>query len=220
MAPMMAFRAGYSKQGRASDFAMIRYMSLRSIYLDIENDISNEKFKEVGYKPIYTASKSSKIVIVGQAPGRKAQESGIPWNDVSGDRLRSWLGVDREKFYSPDVISLIPMDFYYPGKGAHGDLPPRKEFAARWHPMILDELKNVQLMILVGSYAQKYYLAGMAKVNLTETVRAYEDYLPKYFPLVHPSPLNFRWQSVNPWFEQDVIPDLRAKVEEIIADEQ
>jgi uracil-DNA glycosylase len=176
-------------------------MSLRSIYLDIENDISNEEFKKVGHKPIYTASESSKIVIVGQAPGRRAQESGIPWNDASGDRLRSWLGID------------------YPGKGTHGDLPPRKEVAARWHPIILNELKHIQLIILVGSYAQKYYLAGRAKYNLTETVRAYEDYLPKYFPLVHPSPLNFRWQSMNPWFEQDVIPDLRARVEEIISDE-
>jgi uracil-DNA glycosylase len=123
-------------------------MSLDSIYKDIENDTSNGLFRSSGYKPLYTASKLSKIVIIGQAPGRKAQESGIPWNDSSGDTLRNWLGINKEQFYNPDIIALIPMDFYYPGKGKHGDLPPRKDFAPRWHPLILNELKNVQLIVI------------------------------------------------------------------------
>jgi uracil-DNA glycosylase len=191
-------------------------MSLDLLYKDIENDASNELFRSAGYKPLYTASKLSKIVIVGQAPGRKAQESGIPWNDSSGDTLRSWLGINKEQFYNPDIIALIPMDFYYPGKGKHGDLPPRKDFAPRWHPLILNELRNVQLIVLIGNYAQKYYLNKASGLNLTETVRAYKDYSPEYFPIVHPSPLNFRWRTKNPWFEKSVIPDLQARIKEII----
>jgi len=190
---------------------------LNEIHDEIAADPSNAWAAELGYEPLYTASVGSKIVIVGQAPGRKAQESGIPWNDPSGVRLREWLGVSDRQFYDPELISLLPMDFYYPGKGTSGDLPPRKEFAPVWHPRILEQMKAVRLTILIGGYAQKHYLGANAKSNLTETVRAYAEYLPTLFPLVHPSPLNFRWQSKNPWFESDVIPVLRDLVGKVIS---
>ncbi|MFD6447322.1 uracil-DNA glycosylase family protein [Promicromonospora sp. NPDC060204] len=186
--------------------------TLDLIRAEIAADPSNAWAAELGWAPLYSVSEGARIALVGQAPGRKAQESGKPWNDASGVKLRSWLGVTDEQFYDPDLFAILPMDFYYPGKGASGDLPPRKDFAGRWHPRILAELPRLSLTVLVGSYAQKYYLGGRAKKSLTETVRAYREYLPETVPLVHPSPLNFRWQAKNPWFEADVVPELRTLV--------
>lgn len=191
---------------------------LQKIFQAIVDDPDNAQAKAAGYQPLYTASKRAKMVIVGQAPGRKAQESGIPWNDVSGVKLRTWLGVSDEQFYDPDLFALLPMDFYFPGKGEHGDLPPRKDFAPKWHPQLLAHMPEVRLIILIGGYAQKYYLGKTAKPNLTQTVQAYEEYLPKFFPLVHPSPLNFRWQNKNPWFVDALVPVLQATVAAIMAD--
>jgi uracil-DNA glycosylase len=178
---------------------------------------SNAWARDLGYAPLYTAAPGARIALIGQAPGRKAQESGKPWNDASGVKLRTWLGVDDEQFYDPNQFAILPMDFYYPGKGASGDLPPRKDFASLWHQRILAELPELTLTILVGGYAQKYYLGARAKPSLTETVRAYAEYLPSTMPLVHPSPLNFRWQSKNPWFEEDVVPALRTLVSGALA---
>lgn len=189
---------------------------LQEIYEAIIDDPANYAHRQAGRIPVYTANEAAKIVIVGQAPGRKAQESCKPWNDASGIRLRSWLGVTDEQFYNPALISLVPMDFYYPGKGAHGDLPPRKEFAPKWHPRIFAEMPQVQLILLVGNYAQRYYLGRKAKPSLSLTVRAYEEYLPKFMPLVHPSPLNFRWLSVHPWFETELVPILQERVADIL----
>ncbi len=191
-------------------------MSLAKIHREILAHESNRHFTEKGFAPLYSVSRSAKIVIIGQAPGRKAQESGIPWNDISGDTLRNWLGVDREMFYNKELIALLPMDFYYPGKGTTGDLPPRKEFAPRWHERILKEMSDVQLVVLIGSYSQKYYLKDRLEKNLTETVRNYKKYMPRYFVLVHPSPLNARWQAKNPWFTKDILPPLRAKIRSIL----
>jgi len=185
---------------------------LAKIHALIVADPSNGWAKQAGYLPLYAASPSARIAIVGQAPGRRAQESGIPWDDPSGVKLREWLGVTDAQFYDPTVFALLPMDFFYPGKGRSGDLPPRKEFAPTWHPMILRNLTDLRLMILVGAYAQRHYLRENAKLSLTETVRNYAEYLPKDFPLVHPSPLNFRWQAKNPWFETDVLPALKSQV--------
>nr|WP_225955043.1 uracil-DNA glycosylase family protein [Kibdelosporangium phytohabitans] len=167
---------------------------------------------EQGWEPVYTAAPGARIVIIGQAPGRRAQESGVPFDDPSGVRLREWLGVTDEQFYDPGRFAILPMDFYFPGKAASGDLPPRRDFAPKWHPRILAELTGVRLTLLIGGYAQKHYLKGRAKPSLTETVRSYQDYLPGLIPLVHPSPLNFRWQSKNPWFAAEVLPVLRAEV--------
>ena len=183
---------------------------------EIIDDPMNVDMRAKGYVPVYTAGSKAKIVIVGQAPGIKAQTTKKPWNDVSGKLLREWLDMGEEQFYDPNVVALIPMDFYYPGKGVHGDLPPRKDFAAKWHPQLLEHMPHVELIILIGAYSQKYYLGKNAKRTLTETVRAYEEYLPQYFPLVHPSPLNFRWRAKNPWFTAEVVPELTARVKEIL----
>ena len=122
------------------------------------------------------------------------------------------MDIDEQTFYSTDKIAIIPMDFYYPGRGKSGDLPPRKDFAAKWHPKILKELPNVELFILVGKYTQDYYLKNISKENLTLTVKSFKEYLPKYFPIVHPSPLNIGWLKKNPWFEQNVLPILKESV--------
>ena len=190
--------------------------ALSQIRFDIIADPFNAAFTNNGHLPVYTASSSAKIMIVGQAPGRKAQESNQPWNDISGDNLRRWMGVDRETFYDPDIFALVPMDFYYPGKAAHGDNPPRKEFAPKWHPKILAAMPDIELIVLVGAYAQNYYLGARKGRNLTETVWNFESYLPKFFPLVHPSPLNFRWRAQNKWFEEVVVPSLHEHIHKII----
>lgn len=190
---------------------------IRRLRQEIADHESNRTHSELGYAPLFAASPDAKIVIVGQAPGIRAQMSGMPWNDASGDKLMLWLGVTDEQFRDESIFAHIPMDFYYPGKGVSGDLPPRKDFAPLWHKRLLDLMPRVELVILVGHYAQKYYLPASGKRTLTDTVRDYKSYLPRYFPIVHPSPLNFRWRAKNPWFEEDVVPLLRKEVARIIA---
>lgn len=185
---------------------------IEKIFEEIKNDIENKEFTDKGIDPLFSAPYNAKIVIVGQAPGIKAQERRIYWKDKSGDKLRLWMDIDEQTFYSTDKIAIIPMDFYYPGRGKSGDLPPRKDFAAKWHPKILKELPNVELFILVGKYTQDYYLKNISKENLTLTVKSFKEYLPKYFPIVHPSPLNIGWLKKNPWFEQNVLPILKESV--------
>lgn len=191
-------------------------MTFEEIHKEIVSDPDNSAHTAKGYMPLYTAHEDAKILIIGQAPGIKAQESMIPWDDASGKTLRKWLGVTDEQFYDPSVISILPMDFYYPGKGKTGDLPPRKDFAPKWHPKLLDKMPNIKLTILVGSYAQKFYLPTEKKNSLTNTVREYQSFLPQHFPIVHPSPLNFRWQSKNPWFLEEVQPELERIVSKIL----
>lgn len=183
-----------------------------SVFLAIRADEQNGEFTRQGIDPLYTASATSRLVIIGQAPGRVAQETRIPWNDKSGDRLRDWLGIDRATFYDPSAVALLPMDFYYPGKGKSGDLPPRRGFAEKWHPVLLGMMPQVRLTVLVGSYATRRYLELSSSAKLTDVVRNYADYLPRFFPLVHPSPRNQLWMSRNPWFETDVLPRLRSEV--------
>src|SRR5690606_22620183 len=161
--------------------------------------------------PVIQVSPESKIAIIGQAPGRKVHESGIPWDDQSGRELRRWLGVDDEQFYNPAVFALVPMGFCYPGRGKSGDLPPRPECAPLWHAKLFAGMPNIELRILIGRYAQEYYL-GKTGASLTETVKRFADYLPTCLPLVHPSPRNKIWQKRNPWFEQQVIPMLQQRV--------
>ena len=179
-------------------------------------DPQNRTFTERGIEPLFAAPTSARINIVGQAPGVKAEQTRLYWNDKSGDRLREWLGVDRETFYRSDLFAVIPMDFYYPGKGKSGDLPPRKGFAEKWHPQILADLPNIELTILIGQYAQKYYLPENT-LNVTETVQNYAKFLPHILPLVHPSPRNQLWLAKNPWFEQEVVPRLQQRVQEILS---
>ena len=172
-------------------------------------DPMNQEYTERGIPPLFKASEEARLVIVGQAPGRKAEETRLFWNDPSGDRLREWLDVTREAFYGSEKIAQLPMDFYYPGKAKSGDKPPRKGFAEKWHPPLLEAMPDVKTILLVGSYAQKYYLGERRKANLTETVKNFREYLPRFLPLVHPSPLNIGWLKRNPWFESEVIPVLR-----------
>lgn len=165
--------------------------------------------------PVIQASASSKIMVVGQAPGRLVHESGIPWNDPSGNRLREWLEMDRDAFYDPSILALIPMGFCYPGTGSSGDLPPRKECAPEWHQSLSEQMQEVRLTLLIGAYAQKYYLGKEMKQNLTETVRASHEYYPKYIALPHPSPRNNIWMKKNPWFISEILPLLRSALRSI-----
>lgn len=167
-------------------------------------------------KPIIQASKNSKVLIIGQAPGQKVQDSGIPWDDASGNNLRTWLGVDKETFYNEEIFALIPMGFCFPGTGKSGDLPPRPECAPFWHQQILQSIPEVELILLVGQYAQTYYLKNSSKKTLTETVKNYLEYLPGFLPLPHPSPRNNIWQKKNIWFGKEVIPFLKEKIEYIL----
>ena len=179
-------------------------------------DPQNKAFTEQGINPLFAAPKNARINIVGQAPGLKTQQAGLYWKDKSGDRLREWLGVDEETFYQSGYFAVLPMDFYFPGHGKSGDLPPRKGFADKWHQPILELLPDIELTILIGQYAQKYYLHQKGTVKLTETVQHYQDYLPDFFPLVHPSPRNQIWMAKNPWFAEQVVPELQALVQKII----
>lgn len=170
----------------------------------------------LGPRPIATAHSASKIAIIGQAPGTKVHASGIPWDDASGKQLRAWLDVSTEDFYNTKNFAIIPMGFCYPGKGKSGDLPPRPECAPLWHQPLFDHMPKLELVLLIGMYAQNYYLKNNAKATLTETVKHYEDYLPDYFILPHPSPRNRFWLSKNPWFEKKIIPQLQNTVQKII----
>ena len=183
---------------------------------DIRNHPMNQELRKQGYEPLFVADERARIAIIGHAPGIKAQEAMLAWGDASGQRLMAWLGVSDTAFRDPTLFALIPMDFYYQGKGKTGDNPPRKEFADHWHPQLFERMPRLELMVLAGQYAQRYYLGKTMKQNLTETVRAYETYLPTYFPIVHPSPLNFRWLQKNPWFEAEVVPILQWRISQLL----
>ena len=188
----------------------------KAIAEEIRKDPENASFTKRGIDPLFYAGPECRIMIVGQAPGRVAEESGIVWNDRSGDRLREWMGIDRDTFYNSGKLAIVPMDFYFPGTGKSGDLPPRKDFADKWHPRLLELMPDLELTILVGSYATKRYLKLKSSASLTQVVKDYRDYLPEFFPLVHPSPRNQIWMKKNPWFNQTVIPDLQKLVAQIM----
>ena len=163
-------------------------------------------------RPVLAAHVDSRIAVIGQAPGTRVQETGVPWDDDSGAHLQEWLGVDRATFMDPKRFAILPMGFCYPGKRKGGDAPPRPECAPLWHPPILDALPNVRLTLLIGQYAQKHYLGKNRKKTLTTTVESYKQYLPTLFPLPHPSWRSQIWMKKNPWFETDVLPVLRSRV--------
>ena len=167
----------------------------------------------LGPRPVIQLNAYSKIVIISQAPGRRVHETGIPWNDASGKKLKSWMNVSDEIFYNPACLSILPMGFCYPGKAISGDLPPRPECAPLWHPQILKNFKSNPLILLIGQYAQRYYLKKNFKGSLTETVGNYKEYLPTYFPLPHPSPRNQNWVKINPWFMGEVVPELQKRIQ-------
>jgi uracil-DNA glycosylase len=172
----------------------------------------------LGPRPVLRARASARLLIVGQAPGTKVHESGIPWNDASGIRLRHWLGIERETFYDESRIAIVPMGFCYPGKGASGDLPPRPDCAATWHGQLLPRLPNIRLKLLIGHYAQRHFLGEQRGKTLTDTVRDFRAFLPDAIPLPHPSPRNQLWLRTNPWFEEELVPVLRKEVAAALAD--
>ncbi|WP_308590406.1 uracil-DNA glycosylase family protein [uncultured Megasphaera sp.] len=186
-------------------------MTLQEMIDKLKADERNQDYTARGIGPIFQIHEKAKILIIGQAPGKKVEESGIPFHDKSGEKLMAWMGIDSDTFYS-QAISIMPMDFYYPGKAKTGDKAPRRFIAAEYHQALRQLMPEIEMTILIGNYAMKYYLKGRMERNLTETVRHYQDYLPDYFPIVHPSPLNFRWQAKNPWFEADVVPALQQRV--------
>lgn len=186
---------------------------MQKLTSEIKNCTICQEHLADGCRPVFVAHPTSKIIIIGQAPGRRVHESGIPWHDKSGENLRNWLNVTAEEFYDPSLFAIVPMGFCFPGTGKSGDLPPRKECAPQWHPTLLNLMTDVKLTLLVGSYAQKYYLGKKAKKNLTETVMHFEDYLPTYLPLPHPSPRNNIWMKKNPWFKQDLLPQLKTIID-------
>lgn len=170
----------------------------------------------LGPKPILTLNKNCKILIAGQAPGSRAHQAGIPFDDPSGDRLRSWLGIDRHDFYHSDQISIVPMGFCYPGSKERGDLPPIKRCSHTWHDQILAQFEQLELILAIGQYAHKYHLPDRKK-TLTETVKCWKEYWPEVLPLPHPSPRNNIWIKKNPWFETDLIPILKKRIKKILA---
>lgn len=166
----------------------------------------------LGPNPVFTAHPEAKIIIIGQAPGTAVHKSGVTWDDPSGDRLRQWLGVDKTDFYNPHIFALVPMGFCYPGKGKSGDLPPREECAPKWHKSLFNAMPKARLIILIGAYAQAYYLREKRAKTLTQTVKNFSDFLPHFFVLPHPSPRNNLWLRKNPWFENDALPVLKELV--------
>lgn len=179
---------------------------------EIRNCRICEKALPFSPRPVLSFSKEAKILVVGQAPGTKAHESETPWNDASGERLRTWMGVSKEIFYNPEKIAIAPMGFCYPGKGKSGDLPPRPECAPMWMPKILEHLKNIKLKVIIGVYAHEYFLNEKRLVG--EIVKSWKKYSPDVFPLPHPSPRNNIWLKRNPWVEEDLIPELQRLVKQ------
>lgn len=168
-------------------------------------------------RPVLRASTTARLMIVGQAPGTRVHATGIPFNDPSGDTLRGWLGIGRDVFYDETRIAIVPTGFCYPGKGKSGDAPPRPECAPLWHPPVRALMPGIELTLLIGAYAQAYYLGERREKTLAATVRNWRAYMPEFLPTPHPSPRNKLWLKNNPWFEGEVVPELRERVRDILA---
>ena len=194
---------------------MSEELALLDLLADIRACRHCADYLPLGPNPVVRASNSARLLIIGQAPGTKVHASGIPWDDPSGDRLRNWLAVDSDTFYEESRIAIVPMGFCYPGKGKSGDLPPRPESVELWHQSLLDKMPQVELVLLVGSYAQNYYL-GKTRETLTQRVQRWRDFSPRYIPTPHPSPRNSLWLKRNPWFEEEVVPHIQQRVKRLL----
>ncbi len=191
--------------------------ALEIIHDEILNDPQNRAFIDAGQMPLYQVSLTAKIIIIGQAPGNEAMLKRKAWADKSGARLKEWLNLNDDIFYDASKVAILPLDFFYPGKGKSGDLPPRPSFYNKYLMRIVSLLKEIELIVLVGGYAQKFYLKDRVKENLTATIKAYEEYLPRVIVLPHPSPLNFRWLNKNPWFMNETLPRVKERMNEVIS---
>lgn len=191
-------------------------MSQRNLLAQVSNCVICEPQLELGARPVVQFNPSARILIAGQAPGLKVHQTGVPFDDASGQRLRQWLGLNKDEFYDATKIAILPMGFCYPGKGKSGDLPPRKECAPAWRAQLLAALPNIKLTIVLGKYAQAYHLPQTKHLSLTELVKSWREYWPTTLPLPHPSPRNNIWLANNPWFERDVVPELADAVQSIL----
>lgn len=189
---------------------------VEQLYSEIRRCRVCEKHLRLGPNPILRVSTNARILLVGQAPGTRVHNTGIPWNDPSGDRLRQWLGVDRDTFYDTEKFAIVPMGLCYPGKGSSGDLPPRHECAPLWHTKVRALLPGLKLIILIGSYAVRYYLPHNAKLAVRDVVRQADFETDIFLPLVHPSPRNKLWLKQHPWFEKQIVANLRKRVHKLI----
>lgn len=171
-----------------------------------------------GVRAVLTADARARILVAGQAPGARVHATGVPWDDASGQRLRNWLGLPPEVFYDASLVAIVPMGFCYPGKAASGDRPPRPECQRSWHDALFRLLPNLRLKIIIGRYALDYHLPEAARGSVTSTVAAWRDYAPDRFPLPHPSPRNQNWLRLNPWFESELLPVLRRRIEDVLSD--
>lgn len=191
--------------------------SLPSLLEDIRACSICEAHLPHGVRPVLQAAESARILIAGQAPGRRVHETGVPFDDPSGDRLREWMGLSRDAFYDANQIAILPMGFCFPGTGASGDLPPRPECAAEWRKPLLERLPELRLTLVIGQYAMKWHLDS-GSASLTAMVRDWQRFAPDHLPLPHPSPRNNIWLKKNPWFAEQVLPDLRERVATALAD--
>ena len=194
----------------------LRMASLASLLTEVRACELCAEHLPLGPRPVVQIHPLARVLIAGQAPGRKVHETGVPFNDASGDRLRSWLGISREVFYDAKQVAILPMGFCFPGTGKSGDLPPRSECAPAWREALLSRLKGLQLTLVIGQYAQEYHLPNDG-ASLTETVQAWRKHWPHTVPLPHPSPRNNLWLRRNSWFEEELIPILRTRVSEVLA---
>jgi len=192
-------------------------VGLQQLLRDIRACTICEEHLEDGVRPVVQVSAKARILIVGQAPGRRVHESGVPFDDPSGDRLREWMGISRETFYDKQQVAIVPMGFCFPGTGKSGDLPPRPECAEAWRAPLLEKLTKADLTLIIGQYAMKWHLPEVGRTPLTEVVRSWKSYRPTSLPLPHPSPRNNIWLKKNPWFEAEVLPYLRKRVRRLLA---
>ncbi|MEO5694742.1 MAG: uracil-DNA glycosylase family protein [Usitatibacter sp.] len=191
---------------------MPEYRSLEILLESVRACRQCEKELPLGPHPVLQVGSAARILVVGQAPGARVHETGIPWDDASGERLRAWMGLESTAFYDESQVAIIPMGYCYPGRGSGGDLPPRRECATLWLDHLLAKLPRIEITLLIGLHAQRHFLGNRRKSSLTETVRAWREFAPQYLPLPHPSPRNTPWFKRNPWFEGELLPGLRERV--------
>lgn len=196
---------------------MQRRCYLDSLLTAVRSCRQCEAHLPLGPRPVVQVGVDARILVVGQAPGLRVHTTGIPWDDPSGERLRTWMGVDKSVFYDASRVAIIPMGYCYPGRGVGGDLPPRRECAALWLEQLLSHMPDIELTLLIGQYAQQHFLGSRRKRSLTETTKAWRDYAPQFIPLVHPSPRNQPWFKRNPWFEEEVVAAAQARIQSIFA---